>query len=352
MTSLHTTTHATNPHVHFDGEQCPLCGQPVPNDRLAELRRRIASGEQQRQAEVDARIAEETAALGTKLAEIETARLVAEKRMVEVEASHEVTMAAKLLETRTALEKDRDTAVTAERVKAFEDKQKLENALTDLQRQLQQKTAGELGEGAEVDLYEELKREFEADKIERVEKGAPGVDIIHDVRHNGMVCGRIVYDSKNRKAWRSEYCTKLRADQIAAKADHAVLSSYVFPANQRQIAIVDSVIVVNPARALVIATLLRAHILRTHSLRVGNEQRQQKTDELYTFITSERCTQHLDDIMKHAEDILELDAKERRAHETGWKKRSEIVRAIQRARSQMTDEIERIIGIAVGTSDA
>lgn len=48
-----------------------------------------------------------------------------------------------------------------------------------------------------------------------------GADIRHDVVHNGKKCGTIVYDSKNRNAWRDEYATKLRVDQIAAKAEHA-----------------------------------------------------------------------------------------------------------------------------------
>ncbi len=110
-----------------------------------------------------------------------------------------------------------DDAVNAERAKAFEDTQKLQNKVTDLQRALDNKTAEELGEGAEINLYEALKKEFPDDRIERIAKGAAGADINHVVLHNGRECGTIIYDSKNHKAFRSDHVTKLAEDQIAAR---------------------------------------------------------------------------------------------------------------------------------------
>jgi len=40
-------------------------------------------------------------------------------------------------------------------------------------------------------------------------------------------------NSPSRWPWRNDYVTKLREDQIAAKAEHAILSSRVFPAGNR-----------------------------------------------------------------------------------------------------------------------
>jgi hypothetical protein len=58
---------------------------------------------------------------------------------------------------------------------------------------------------AKVDLFDALKDGFAGDRIWRVEKGAQGADIIHDILHNGRVRDRIVYDCENRSAWRQEY---------------------------------------------------------------------------------------------------------------------------------------------------
>lgn len=293
---------------------------------------------------------ETTAALETayaaKMAEADAAKLAAEKKLIEAQAAQEAALNARLLEQREVLEKHAQATMNAERAKAFEEKQKLESALQDVQRQLQKKTAEELGEGAEVDLFEALKAEFPSDKITRVPKGTAGADVVHEIYNNEMLCGTIVYDSKNRNAWRTEYVSKLRADQIAARADHAVLSSHVFPAGAKQLHIQDGVIVANPARALVIAMMLRKHVVQTHALRVSNEERSKKTEALYEFITSDRCGQFLEDISTSTGDMEELDVKEKKAHDATWKKRGELIRSVQRSRGQLSDEIERIIGTA------
>ncbi len=143
-----------------------------------------------------------------------------------------------------------------------------------------------MGEGAEVDLFESLKQEFEGDQIERVSKGAAGADIIHDVIHGGKVCSRIVYDAKNRNAWRNEYVTKLREDRIAAGAEHAILSSLKFPADARQLHVQDGVIIANPARVPALVQMLRRHIAQIHTLRLSNIERDSKTDALATCLRS------------------------------------------------------------------
>jgi hypothetical protein len=59
---------------------------------------------------------------------------------------------------------------------------------------------------------------FEGHRIRRVEKGAKGTDIIHEIVQAGKTVGK-----KNRGNWKSEYATKLCKDQIAEKAEFAIL---------------------------------------------------------------------------------------------------------------------------------
>ena len=345
------------PHLHVQGEQCPLCEQPIPQERSKEITERIAAKERRQQAEINARVLREKAAAEAKakleietvrqqgVAAVEAAKAEAAtreatareegKRVAEAtlqanlakaqeatkmanelgaslkaqldqsRAQHsaviqqmKVSQAAllnqRLQEQRQAFEKASTDAVNAEKARAFEKERKLEATLQEMTRKLQQKTAEELGEGAEVDLFEQLKAEFPDDTIRRVGKGNAGADIIHEIFNNGKLCGRIVYDSKNRTVWRNGYVTKLRQDQTAAKADHGILSSLAFPSGTRQLHVQDSVIITNPARALVMATVLRKHVVQIHGLRISNEARAQKTEALYAFITSERCNQFLD----------------------------------------------------------
>ena len=140
--------------------------------------------------------------------------------------------------------------------------------------------------------------------------------------------------------------TKLRQDRLAANADHAILSSHVFPAGTRQLHIQDGVIVSNPARVVVLVELLRKHIVQSHTLRLSNEARGKKTTQLYEFINSDRCTQLLDRFETLADDMLALDVKEKTTHDATWKRRGELIRSVQRTHGDLTSEIDRIIGTA------
>jgi hypothetical protein len=162
--------------------------------------------------------------------------------------------------------------------------------------------------------------------------------------HNGKKCGIIVYDSKDRGAWRNDYVDKLAKDQRAAKAEHAILSTRKFPANATQLHIDDGIIIIaNPAGVVALVQLLRKHIIHVHTLRLSNTERAKKTAALYDFITSKRCTQLLDSIDTHAEDLLKLQEKEKRAHDANWKQQGTLYRSIQKVRADLGLEIDRII---------
>ena len=358
---------AFKPHVHVAEEQCPWCEQPISHAKFEDIRRRMTAEQNERlaaQAEEFAR--KEAAAEAKAKAAIEQARAetaaaaeqrvqaarneatqAAETRLAATQAKLaevEQAKAAALQEARESSQKERDAAVLAEKAKVL----KLQSELQDMQRKLEGKSANELGEGSEIDLFEQLKATFEnlGDTIDRVPKGVNGADVIHVVKYNGKVCGKIVYDAKNRNAWQNEFVTKLRADKIAQGADHAILSSNKFPRDKAQVHYQDGVIVAQPARVAAIVQVLRDQVVRMHELRISKEGREQKSVEIYAFITSEHCKQLLDQVDTQAGRMLELDTKEQEAHRRLWDQRKKLINSVQKARSDLVFEIDRIIGTA------
>ena len=257
-----------------------------------------------------------------------------EKKMQEMQET--------LLRQKEELQREKNDAVLTANAKVL----KLQAELADMQRKLEGKSANEHGEGSEVDLFETLRSAFEGDRIQRVPKGVNGADVIHEVIHNGKVCGKIIYDAKNRNAWQNEFAVKLRADKIAQAADHAILSSNKFPRDKREIHLQDGVIVAAPARVLAIVEILRDQLIRLAELRVSNEQRDSKTGELYAFITSEHCKQLIGQVEAQAGKMLDLDAREQEAHRRLWDQRKKLIHAVQKARGDLSFEIDRIIGTA------
>jgi hypothetical protein len=153
----------------------------------------------------------------------------AEVELSALKEQQAAALAKTLDEQREVLEKAKEDALNAQAAKSFDENQKLSVKVNELTRALEKKTNEELGEGAEVDLYEALRKEFPEDRVTRVKKGEPGGDILHVVVVQGRDCGKIIYDSKNHKQYRAEHVAKLKIDQLAADAEHAILSTHKFP---------------------------------------------------------------------------------------------------------------------------
>lgn len=311
---------------------------------LGELHAKIGVLEKEKQETVEAAQEEREKAAEREAALCAQAKEAAEKKAHDEQELLCLRHQGELLKQRQALEKDKEVVLSQEKARAFSDKQKLELKVGELKRQLESQTAAELGEGAEVDLFNSLRTEFQDDRITRIEKGEPGADIRHEVLYQGEVCGCIIYDSKNRKAWRNSYVEKLRTDQLAAAADHALLSTTVFPAGEQQVCVLEGILVANPARVVVLVDLLREQIIRAHRLRLSGEDRESKTKELYDFVNSDRFEQLLRRAEELTDDLLKLEVKNKEAHERTWQKRGLLLRSTVKAHRDFRFEIERIVG--------
>lgn len=374
-------------------EVCPVCDQPIPPDKLVEIQQRerergalqakqlratferdkavaIAAkqseldhlredaaaatarakqeSEKREAAAREAARKEAEAAMSDKLAAASQEKAAAVEQLKTVTAQQErmvqERLQAALVEQRSSLETASAQALLKEQSKAFKERQKVQAKLEDLQRQLQKKRADELGESAELDLGSALRAAFPDDRFQPIDKGVAGADLWQDVVHNGDVCGRIIYDSKNRKQWRDDYVAKLKTDQLDADGDCAVLATRVFPKGITQMHIQDGVVLAHPARVVVLATLLRDQIIQTRRLELSDTERDAKSSALYDFITSERCRQLFDHFETLTSDLLDLDVAEQKLHHRTWKRRGQLIKKSERTiLVQLRDEIDGII---------
>jgi len=371
-------------------EQCPWCGGTVSRAKYLDIEKRIA--EQERKKLADERVRMETqlraeiqktalrdkeesekklAGLTAKLkateekaaairkeaaAEAEArAKAEGEKKLAAMAKERDQAAAkAKELEEarqkdlerqRIVLEKDRDEQVLKKQAEHSREREKWQQKVELLNRQLQRKTADELGDGAEIDLYETLRDAFSGDDISRIKKGQPGADIRQVVQYKGQSCGSILIDSKNRQGWQSSYVAKLREDQMTAKADYAVLATAVFPSGKKEL-YVDSetrVIVVSRARTVEIVGLLRRMMVRLRAAELGQNQRAEKQDQLFKYISSEDFRQHLVEAARLAGELLELEVDEKRSHEKVWEKRGKMVTKLRNVNREIDTEVSAIL---------
>ena len=357
-----TTTAPPRRHTHGNGHAgdiCPYCGQPITRQEFEKIRVRIETEERARIAKTEQalkdRLAQEQAQAATKAkAEIDKAKKDAAAQIEKAKregAAREASIRQHATKAATAALAPKITeALNAEKQRSYAERLKLTEQLEDMKRRLEKKTAGELGDEAEISLLETLKREFAGDRIAgadvfaRTPKGRNGADIIHQVVHNGTACGTIIYECKNHKKWLNSFTTKLRQDQVAEQADHAVLVSAVFPAGAQQLAVRDGVIIAHPARAIALAHLLRCQTIQVYVLRLSNEGRVEKTEKLYQFMTSDKASHLWNQIADATNELNALDRSEKISHEKTWGRRADLIRDLKEAHHSFGEAINRVIG--------
>ena len=115
------------------------------------------------------------------------------------------------------------------------------------------------------------------------------------------------------------------------------------PAGARQLCLQDGVLIVDPARVVALVEILRRHILQLSTLRLSNHERAEKTLALYEFIRSDQCSKLFERIHGKTEDLIKLQDKEKKDHNTFWKRQDWLYRGIRNACADLRSEIDRII---------
>lgn len=244
---------------------------------------------------------------------------------------------------RQALEKDKTLTLLKQEAKFNREREAVQKKVQLMEKQLQKKTANELGDGAEIDLFEALRESFSGDRINRIPKGQAGADILHEVLHKGESCGRIIIDSKNRQSWQNGFVTKLRQDQVEAGAEHAILASNVFPAGKKEMCIESAVIVIAPARVVHMVQVLRKAMVAMHVMGLSLKERSSKMSRLYKLVTSESYSGKFSEAGQLARDILELDVQEKKTHDNVWKKRGALATRINNVLREVETDVAAVI---------
>jgi hypothetical protein len=273
------------------------------------------------------------------------------RKIAEKEQENAQRLATELARARELLKAESDKEKLAIAAESHRKEEAILAKLKEAERKLEAKTSNALGDGQEIDLYEEFRKEFEerGDKVTRVPHGLPGADIIHEVLYKGQTCGKVVIDSKNRLQWRNDYASKLHQDRLDEKADYAILAigSNAFPGEDkhagRHVCIHGDVIVATPAQVIHIARILRETLVRMQKMALSEKQRAQKTTELYQYINSQVYQAKAQEAANLAKSLGDIDVDEKKDHDKVWKKRGTTVRRLQTVLSEVESEVGDII---------
>ena len=282
-----------------------------------------------------------------------------EQQLKNKEAELEITLQKKLQEERNSLtEQIRHQENEKNSLKETSYQLKLKEL--DLQLNEQKKLADEMkrraeqssmqrqGEVQELLLESILKENFPFDLIEEVGKGVEGADCIQVVRNSsGTTCGKIIYESKRTKTWSNSWVDKLKADMRNRGADVAILVTQAFPKDMERFGEKDGIWICNFTEVNSVAHLLRNGILKVYEIQRSEENKGDKMQLLYNYLTGIEFKGQVEAIVEGFMAMKQSIMKERIQMEKMWKEREKQLEKVLISTSGMYGSVKGIAGASV-----
>ncbi len=212
------------------------------------------------------------------------------------------------------------------RLKELEFQKKLADVTAvndELRRKLEQGSQQTQGEILELDLETTLRNTFLNDVIAPVEKGVRGADVQQIVKSpKGFICGTILWEFKNTKAWTDSWTAKLLEDMRSTKAVVGIIITTTLPKDSKsEMEERNGIWVCTPKLVLPLATLIRQKILDVAFQKAISVNKASRAEQLYEYVMSIEFKQQVEAIVGATSQMQSQIANERRAMEKIWKER-------------------------------
>jgi hypothetical protein len=181
----------------------------------------------------------------------------------------------------------------------------------------------------EEEIIKILQETFKDDEVIHTGTGKNGADILLLVKTpEGIAVGKIYIESKNTRNWSNEWITKLKNDNLTAKADVLVIISSALPKTIERCTLEQGVWVCNFDSFKELLMALRYSLLKLHSLAVTSNGREGKVQRLYSYLTSEEFKNIFESIIDGFQEIKESHQSEQITLKRMWVKREKLMEKI------------------------
>ena len=291
-----------------------------------------------------------------KMQEKEVALMKMEAALKEEQESLKLRIEKEMLEKQSEIE---EKAMAKEREKFEFERIKMQKQIDDnkklaeeMKRRAEQGSMQLQGEVQEIALEELLRKSYPFDRIDEVPKGVRGADCIQTVV-NAMqqVCGTIVYESKRTKHFANDWIEKLKQDQVTCKADVAVLVTEAFPADMDKFGERDGVWICGFHEVKSLSFVLREMIVKTHAVKSAQDNKGDKMELLYNYLTSNEFVQNINRIVENYDGMINQLNAEKKAMYKLWAQREKQIWVVQENISALFGSIKGIAGSSLETSN-
>lgn len=230
--------------------------------------------------------------------------------------------------------------------KELEEKLEAQKKLVDeMKRKAEQGSMQMQGEAQELLLEDLLRQSFPYDSIEEVGKGIKGADCLLVVRNKfGQECGKIIFESKRTKDFSEQWIEKLKADMRSQAADIAVIVTQAMPKGLDRFGEKDGVWICSFAEVKALTHVLRDSIVRIAQATKGQENKGEKMQMLYDYLTGNEFAEQWKAIREGFMSMKLSIQKERDAMEKLWKQREKQLEKVLLNAAHIRGSVEGIAG--------
>jgi hypothetical protein len=211
------------------------------------------------------------------------------------------------------------------RMKNAEIQKKLDDQIrlvNEMKRKTEQGSMQTQGEVQELAIEEYLEMTFPRDIIQEISKGKRGGDCVHIVRdHYENECGRILYESKRTKHFSYEWITKIKDDMRLKQAEIGVIVTEAFPDGMTRFGALDGIWICSFVEFKALSLLFRNNLTRIGEILAAQENKGDKTQMIYSYVTGNEFKQKLEAAFESYHDMQEDLQKEKTLFTSQWAKR-------------------------------
>ncbi|GAA7641436.1 DUF2130 domain-containing protein [Helicobacter pylori] len=225
----------------------------------------------------------------------------------------------------------------------------LRNELKNAQRKAELSSQQFQGEVQELAIEEFLRQKFPLDCIEEIKKGQKGGDCIQVVHiREFQNCGKIYYESKRTKEFQKAWVEKLKSDMREIGADVGVIVSEALPKEMERMGLFEGVWVCSFEEFKALSAVLREGVIQVGLAKKSQENKGDKVDLLYHYLTSSEFSMQVNAIIEGFEQLRADLEREKRAMNKIWKSREKQMEKVFEGTINMYGSIKGIVGNAIG----
>ncbi|NPA03876.1 MAG: DUF2130 domain-containing protein [Epsilonproteobacteria bacterium] len=201
------------------------------------------------------------------------------------------------------------------------------------------------GEVMEIAIEQWLRARFPLDLVKEVKKGVKGADCIQIINTPEIPnCATICYEVKRTKVFKREWIEKVKEDMREVKADIGVIVTQALPKDVERIGLIDGVWICDFESFKAFIPVLREFMLLLSFSKRSQENKQDKMNLLYSYLTSNEFKLQMESIIDEIIKMKSSLEREKRAMTKIWREREKQIEKVIQNATYIYGDLSGIIG--------